>query len=202
MSWQEHYGFRTGYSGRAGGTTVLQGDLPGFGPGDLRKAKGEGYTSLSILDWLRSNDFGAQHSEHGTSGSREINQGVYNTLIGQAAMERGLREGYQNRVDTSNLVTQSSLDDTISNLPDYSTQIEDLTSQQSSNSLAIAANQASANAAMTAANQVRTPFAVTGNSAMQIQGAPSSNQLAGQIATGLGGLSRNQRRFQNTTLNI
>ena len=64
------------------------------------------------------------------------------------------------------------------------------------------ANQAAANAAMTAANQVRTPFAVTGNTAMQIQGAPSSNQLAGQIATGLGGLSRNQRRFQNTTLNV
>ena len=202
MSWQEHYGFKTGYAGRAAGTTVLEGDMPGFGPGDLRKAKGEGYTSLSILDWLRSNDFGAQYSEHGTKGSRAINQGVYNTLISQAAMERGLRKGYENRVDTSNLVTQGTLDTAIGNIPDYTNEIEDLTGQQSANTLAIAANTASANNAMAEAQKIKTPFAVTGNSAMQIQGAPSSNQLAGQIATGLGGLSRSNRKFQNTTLNI
>ena len=100
------------------------------------------------------------------------------------------------------LTNYNNLQTKVGNLPDYSNKIQDLTSRQSAHTLSIAANQASANAAMTAANQVRTPFAVTGNSAMQIQGAPSSNQLAGQIATGLGGLSRSNRKFQNTTLNI
>ena len=58
--------------------------------------------------------------------------------------------------------------------------------------------------AMVEAQKVRqnNPYAVTGNSVMGIQQAQSPSQVAGAIGAGLAGFSRNDKKFQNKTINV
>ena len=46
------------------------------------------------------------------------------------------------------------------------------------------------------------PYAVVGNSVMGIQQAQSPSQAAGALGAGLASFSRNQKKFQNKTINV
>ena len=172
-TWQDFYGFKTGYEGKSkDGTNIWEasGDYGvGFGPGDLRRGLNSGYTATEMLKYL-----GDERYEEKGVIPQEVKNQMRQSMSIEGALSKGFEkyqalekslEGYAKKTDMPDLSGYAKSGD-----------VEDLTQQQSANTLAIAANQASANAAMTEAQKVRTPFAVTGNTAMQIQGAPSSNQ--------------------------
>ncbi len=198
-TWEDFYGFKTGYEGKSeDGTNIWEasGDFGiGFGGGDLRRGFNSGYTATEMLKYLGDQNYEAkgvipQDIKNRLRQSMSIEGALSKGFEKYQALEKSL-EGYAKKTDMPDLSGYAKSGD-----------VEDLTTQQSANSLAIAANKAAANNAMTEAQKVKTPFAVTGNTAMQIQGAPSSNQLAGQIATGLGGLSRGNYKLKNKTLNV
>ena len=187
-SWEEYYGFKTEpFRGRVTDQSGNVVDITkptgqhgiGFGPGDLRKARLEGWSALSILDYLKgpagSGGFGTTESSQwyaDTGGRGVVDQTIINELRQDQALQNRMKTGWEKMKETQNTTSQSVTEAT-------------QTAQQ----------------ALAEAQKIKSPFAVTNNSAMQIAGSQSPSQAAGTISAGLAGLSRN-KKFKNTSVNI
>ena len=212
-SWQEHFGYKTdpfrGLLKDASGATVDTREATGeygigFGPGDLRKARREGWTALSILDYLKgptgSGGLGTHESSqyYADTGGQAIAtpQEVINELRQDEALQNRMAEGWTKFNDMFKDYEAPTVD-----LSGYA-QKSDLDSYASKSD--VTKNTQDISRAMLEAQKVRqnNPYAVTGNSAMGIQQAQSPSQVAGQISAGLAGFSRNQKKFKNKTLNV
>ena len=224
-SWEEYYGFKTdpfrGIVQDASGTPIdtRQPTGPhgiGFGPGDLRKARREGWTALSILDYLKgptgSGGLGTHESSQyfADTGGQAIAtpQEVINELRADEALQNRMKTGWesqqalQSNYDnlTNTLTTNyNSLRDQVSTL---SSGYDDLSETSQQNTLSISAAQQAAENAMAEAQKVKDPYAITQNSAMQIQSPQTPSSAAGTISAGLAGLSRSGKKFKNKTLNV
>ena len=227
-TWEEYYGFKTepfkGILKDAAGKTVdtrLGDDTYGigFGPGDLRKARREGWSALSILDYLKgppgSGGKGTHESSQyfkDTGGKAAATpQSVINELRQDEALQNRMKTGWERQQNLqSNYDTLSTNFNTLStNYDTLSGRLDDLSTQQQTNIESITANeqsaqrnQQSAAEAMAEAMKIKDPYSVTGNSALQIQSAQSPSAVAGTISAGLAGLSRGGKKFKNKTLNV
>ena len=226
-TWEEYYGFKTEpFRGivRDASNNVVDTRQPtgeygiGFGPGDLRKARREGWTALSILDYLKgpagSGGYGTTESSQwftDTGGLGQVPQEVINELRQDQALQDRMKTGWEKQQNLqSNYDTLSTNFNTLStNYDTLSGRLDDLSTQQQTNIESITANeqsaqrnQQSAAEAMAEAMKIKDPYSVTGNSALQISSAQSPSAVAGTISAGLAGLSRGGKKFKNKTLNV
>ena len=113
-SWEEYYGFKTdpfkGILKDAGGATVDTRQASGehgiaFGPGDLRKARREGWSAISILDYLKgptgSGGLGTHESSQyfADTGGQAIAtpQEVINELRADEALQNRMKTGWESQ---------------------------------------------------------------------------------------------------------
>ena len=226
MSWQDFYGFNTGFTGQTHERS-MPGDSAGtawqheagsaFDANALRRARKGMFTGASIRDYLQSSDsWGATDQE------------VRNEIVQDIGAQRGMQIAYdkiQNigSPDLSGYATKDSLGgyakttDLLSlpnatqfgNLRDRVTAAEgaglsiagrlgNVESAQQTQEGQIASNRAEAlKVRTTSAQPVQNQGTPIG-----IQQAQSPSAQAGMISAGLAGLSRNNKKFKNKTLNI
>ena len=220
-SWEEFYGFKTdpfkGILKDASGATVDTRQASGehgigFGPGDLRKARREGWSAISILDYLKGPLGSGGLGTHETSqyfkdtGGKAVAtpQSVINELRQDEALQNRMKTGWQKLYGDDGTIQDIS--DTIgtvkSDVSTLSSGYDDLTETSQKNTLSISAAQQAAENAMAEAKKVKDPYAITQNSALQIQSAQTPSSAAGTISAGLAGLSRSGKKFKNKTLNV
>lgn len=191
-SWEEFYGFKTGYEGKSkDGTNIWEPSGQygiGFGGGDLRKGFNSGYTATEMLKYLGDQNYEAKGV---------IPQEIKNELRQSMSIEGALKTGFDKYKELgTSFETLSGKFDTLSG------KYDDLSGQQEKNVLSISANKQAAANAQAEAMKVKDPYAITQNSALQIQSAQTPSSAAGTISAGLAGLSRGGRKFKNKTLNI
>ena len=223
-SWEEYYGFKTdpfkGVLEDLSGATVdtrqsTTGHGIGFGPGDLRKARRQGWTALSILDYLKgptgSGGLGTHESSQyfkDTGGKAAATpQSVINELRQDEAIQNRMKTGWEKLYgDDGSLSGIQDISDTLGNVQSevstLSSGYDDLSETSQQHQLSISQNKAATDAAMAEAQKVKDPYAITQNSAMQIHGAQTPSSAAGTISAGLAGLSRSGKKFKNKTLNV
>ena len=226
-SWEEYYGFKTGpFEGiltDAGGNKVDTREASidaaagknygiGFGPGDLRKARREGWSALSILDYLKGPAGSGGVGTHETSpyfadtGGKAVAtpQEIINELRQDEALQNRMKTGWEKLYGNDGVIKDISdkLGTVTSNVSTLSSGYDDLTETSQKNTLSISQNKAAADAAMIEAQKVKDPYAITQNSALQIHGAQTPSSAAGTISAGLAGLSRSGKKFKNKTLNV
>jgi len=236
MSWQDFYGFKSGYQGTSDSD---------FTQDDFRDARRQGYTGMSILEWMKP---GGSYQDGvwvgQTDETRRGGDDVMRDLRNLERTEQGMKTGYENLQsrlsglsspdlsgyartsdipNISNLATKDSLGayakttDLLSlpnatqfgNLKDRVTAAEgaglsiagrlgNVESAQQTQEGQIASNRAEAlKVRTTSAQPVQNQATPIG-----IQQAQSPSAQAGMISAGLAGLSRNNKKFKNKTLNI
>ena len=220
-SWEEHYGFKTdpfkGILKDASGNTVdtregSGGYGIGFGPGDLRKARRQGWSALSILDYLKgptgSGGLGTHESSQyfaDTGGKAAATpQSVINELRQDEALQNRMKTGWESMYGDGGTIKDISdqIGTVESDVSTLSSGYDDLTETSQQHQLSISQNKAATDAAMAEAQKVKDPYAITQNSALQIHGAQTPSSAAGTISAGLAGLSRSGKKFKNKTLNV
>ena len=194
--WESFYGLKGGYSGigtdRFGQKVDYMNTGAGFGPGDYRKARLEGYSATSIHDFLKSQG-GGTSSNLEASGAHKSNIGyaAWNDIISDMQTEKALKKSYDTWNQKFGEYTRTE-DQVAPDLSDYAKTSE------------VEANKQNIELAMKEAQKVRqnNPYAVTGNAVMGVQQKQSPSAVAGQISAGLAGFSRNQKKFQTKTINV
>ena len=132
-SWEEYYGFKTepfqGVLEDLSGATVDTRDDGihgiGFGPGDLRKARRQGWTALAILDYLKgptgSGGLGTHESSQyfkDTGGKAQATpQSVINELRQDEAIQNRMKTGWEKLYgDDGSLSGIQDISDTLGNV--------------------------------------------------------------------------------------
>tara|TARA_R100000458_G_scaffold42039_1_gene39847 strand:- start:1282 stop:1827 length:546 start_codon:yes stop_codon:yes gene_type:complete len=178
-TWEDFYGYKTGYAGKAKGTNIWEpsGEYGvGFGPGDLRKGFNEGYTATEMLKYLADSNY----EQKGI-----IPQEVKNQMRQSMSIESALSKGF----------------DKYKTLQDNYTKLKGDWDKQK-----LTINQAAQTAqdALSKARETKhtSPFSVTGGNALTISPASSSAASAGMISAGLAGLSRQGYKLKNQNINV
>ena len=213
--WESFYGLKGGYSGkgtdRFGKTIDYMKTGTGFGAGDYRKARLEGYSATSIHDFLKGQGGGGTVDNLEQTGAHKSNIGytAWNDVISDMKTEQALKKSWESWNEKFGEYTKTA-DQVSPDLSGYAT-TESLGDYAKTESLGdyaktadVTKNAEDIALAMKEAQKVRqnNPYAVTGNAVMGIQQQQSPGQVAGQISAGLAGFSRNRKKFQNKTLNV
>ena len=211
-TWQDWYGFNTNpYSGysvsQAGGPNkgmainAVSGSDTGFGGGDLRRARRDGYTAGSILKYLMGDDMVGRDGQFFTQGGTAIGQEAINDLRGQYQQEQAMQTGWDKMGKLLEGYTKTS---DLPAAPDLSGYVKKDSLGDYAKKSDVTKNTQNIATAMANAQKVtqNNPYAVTGNSVMGIQQASSPSQVAGALTAGLAGFSRNDKKFQNKTINV
>jgi len=179
-TWEDFYGYKTGYEGVSkDGTNIWEPSGQygiGFGGGDLRRGFNSGYTATEMLKYLGDQNYEAKGV---------IPQEIKNQLRQSMSIEGALKQGFDKYQTLKGDFTK-------------------LKEESDKRKLTIDQAQQTARDAMAAARETKhtNPFSVTGGNALTINPAQSSSSAAGMISTGLAGLSRGGYKLKNQNINI
>ena len=189
--------YKDGYQGKATGhwNSTHDATNKGFGGGHARRALEEGWSPLSIQQWMDKN----KPAPHLGGNSSWQAWNIINPAVMQQKAMESLYSHFSDRF--------SGLDDKYQAAGNYATAgdwDQDIADLKAEGTEGRRKNAEEIQKAMAEAQKVRqnNPYAVIGNQAMGIQQTRSPSAVAGQISAGLAGFSRNQKKFQTKTLNV